>query len=119
MPTPIESNTYYDDSHTWQNANDRVLAERVMLRSPQEEQLMDQALATQDPAYPEELIRENLTMQGVPSRYGYQDLRADPPTLDYMFSGMPDPHMNDAHPTDFSGTNAGMQSSQVPGLPVW
>jgi hypothetical protein len=116
MPTPIDPNTVYDNSHTWQNADERVQAEKVFLRSPEEEQRMQQAMATADPSMPEAVIQENMTNGYVPPLYGYDPTQ---PTIDMMFGGMPDPHMNDAHPTDFSGTNAGIQSSSTPSMPTW
>jgi hypothetical protein len=120
MPTPIDASTVYDDTHTWQNVQDRVSAERVLLRSPEEEQLMSQALACADRSMPEDVIRANMTFMEPPPLYGYEDQRAVPPGIDYVFSSrLPDGHLNDHTPSDFSGTNAGIKSSSVPGLPIW
>lgn len=108
MPYQLAS-SQLDDTHTWQNANDRISYERAFTEGDAAQKRCAVALMTADRSTPESFIRSILTVSGVPPRYGYSD---EPLTLDAVFGGgLPSPHINDAAPTDYSGTNAGYTGS--------
>lgn len=105
-------NGIYDDTHTWQNANDRVEWERSFAEGNQARRKEALALITADRETPEELIRERLTIPGMPPRFGFQDGSA--PTInDVLVVSPPDPG---TYPTDFSGSNGEYSGSSTPTL---
>lgn len=105
------TDTVIDDTHTWNNRNDKVDFERAFITGNVEEKLMAVALHCADPSTPEQEIRERLTVPGVPPRLGYN---REAPTIDDAWQAYqaPDPHSM----MDFSGT-----STSVPpaGQAVW
>lgn len=106
------ASSIYDDTHTWQNANDRVAAERVFMEGNQSRRKEAMALITANPVTPEEEIRARLTIPGVPPRFGY--VKNDAPVLDEVLNIIPpDPG---TYPTDFSGSNGEYSGSSVPTL---
>jgi hypothetical protein len=103
-------NSIYDDTHTWQNANDRVEYERAFTEGNQSRRKEAMALITADRNTPEEMIRERLTIPGTPPRFGYE--KNDAPTLDdVLMVTPPDPG---TYPTDFSGSYGEYSGSSVP-----
>lgn len=104
-----------DDTHTWQNAQDRVEFQRAFDEGPYQKRLMAKALITAFPGTPEEEIAQNLTVPGVPDRFGYDQ---HPVSTDDIFSSeLPDPHLADGPPTKFSGGNGEYSGSDIPSLP--
>jgi hypothetical protein len=116
MPTPVQfPDGQYDFTHTWQNANDRVSYERTFKLDPVEQGKIAVALGTADPATPEAQITANLTVPGVPPRFGYRDT---PFTIGDMFTRNLG-HMNDFAPTNFSGQLGEFSGSSTPATPAW
>jgi hypothetical protein len=104
---PLQVSTQYDTTHLWQwnNVQDRVAAERAFLSGSRADRRMAQALITANPLTPESQIREEMTVPGVPPRFGYPD---EALTLGDVFGGgLPDPDLNARAPIDFSGGNGG------------
>lgn len=108
MPYKLAS-SIWDNTHTWMNANDRVAAERAFSSGSRADRRMAQALITANPLTPQSQIREEMTVPGVPPRYGYND---EALTLNDVFGGrLPDPDLNARAPIDFSGGNGGYTGS--------
>lgn len=104
-----------DDTHTWQNANDRVEFQRAFETGIYQKRLMAKALITAYPGTPGEEITQNLTVPGVPDRFGYEQRAI---SIDDVFTDqLPDPHLNDGPPTKFSGGNGEYSASSIPSLP--
>ena len=86
MPYTV-ADAIYDRTHTWQNANDRVAFERAFAVGTMEERKIALAVLTASPQTPEAFISAELTVPGVPPRYGYDD---EPYTISDMFTeGIP------------------------------
>ena len=116
MPVPVQGpDGQYDFSHTWQNSNDEVEASRTFRLDPVEQQKIGVALATANPAMPEAQIVANLTVPGVPPRFG---LQGTPTTVDEMFARNLG-HINDFAPTNFSGTQGEFSGTSTPAIPAW
>lgn len=105
------------DHASFQNANDRVMYERTFARGSAEQQLVAQAMLCANPEMSNDEIRMKMTVPtGNPPMYV-----APPVTIDTVLSGeaMQPPQLYDRAPTDFSGTPAGRDGSQLPSLPAW
>lgn len=108
MPYEIAS-TIYDNTHTWQNAQDRVAFQRAFATGTLAERRMAQAALTANPLTPEAEIREQMTVASVPPRYGYRD---EALTIDDVFgAGIPRPNIDDKPPSDYSGGNGSYTGS--------
>lgn len=110
------ANTIYDvvsnSGPFWNNANDRVSAERTFVEGNQSRRKEAMALITANPITPEQEIRERLTIPGIPPRFGYVDNNA--PVLDQVLNiTPPDPG---TYPTDFSGSYGEYSGSDTPKL---
>jgi hypothetical protein len=115
MPWSI-ADTQYDNTHPWDSFYNGVPMSRVLQQDPRQQQLMNQAVATANPALPAEVIRESMTA-GPPADAG----PARPqPTIDTILDGsaLQPGHLYDRAPTDFSGTPAGIEASSRPGISV-
>jgi hypothetical protein len=111
MSTEINS-SIYDDTHTWQNANDRVSWERAFTEGNQARRKEALALVLADRATTDQEIRDQLIIKGTPPRQGYE--KNDAPTLDeVLITPPPDPG---TYPTDFSGSNGEYSGSSTPTL---
>ena len=77
-----------DDTHTWQNANDRAMAERAFATGTVEEKKMAVAQMINNPTTSNAEISAQLTLVGVPPRLGYSH---EPPTLEDCFDNLPAP----------------------------
>lgn len=105
-----------DHSHQWQNAQDRVEWQRAFGEPDAQRQMMAQAMLCANPLTPEQMIQDNLTVHDVPPREGYPAGSA--PTIDDIFGGgLPDPHLHDAPPTGFGGTNGEYSGTDYPSMP--
>jgi hypothetical protein len=114
---PVLADTTYDYTKPWyNNANDRVAWEREFLQGDFERRQMAQAMITQNPFTSGEEIREKMTVRGVPSRFGYDDTQK---SITDVLDVEADPHINDMHTTDFSGTASGKIATSIPSLPLW
>lgn len=108
MPYSI-ADSILDRTHTWQNAQDRVAFQRAFATGTLAERRMAQAALTANPLTPEAEIREQMTVPGVPSRYGYPD---EALTIDDVFGGgLPRPDIDDKPPSDYSGGNGSYTGS--------
>ncbi len=114
MPVPIQfPDGWYDRTHTWQNASDRVDAERAFALDPVERRKIDAALATADPAVPGWAIQGWSEAQPVPPAEP-----TEPLTVMQCFA--PDlGHVSDFAPTNFSGRRSEWQGSSIPSMPPW
>lgn len=118
MPFPVQfPETVYDNTHTWQNANDRVAYQRSFSLDPVEAAKCVQALTMADPSVPEEFIRESMTAPVVDSRLA--QLHQPPITVLDCFGPNPGGHLNDFAPTNFSGKQSQFEGTGVPSLPAW
>jgi hypothetical protein len=118
MPLPIQlPDTVYDNTHTWQNANDRVSFQRSFSLDPGEAAKSVAALTYADPAVPNEYIRETLTAPITAER----DMVVDrtPPGAMEMFGPAPGGHANDFGPTNFSGKQSPFSGTGTPAMPAW
>jgi hypothetical protein len=114
---PQLADTRYNYTSPWyNNANDRVAWERAFLQGDFEDRQMAQAMITQNPSTPNAEIRTKMTVSGTPSRFGYNDTQK---SITDVLEVEPDPHINDMHTTDFSGTTSGKIASSIPSLPLW
>ena len=115
MPYIIQS-SIWDQTHAWQNMNDRVEWERVVNQGSLADRRIAQALLTADPATPEAMITEQMTIPGVPNKVGLE--RAPLTIADIFDGGLPDPHLRDQAPTDYSG-GGGSYTGSERGLMSW
>jgi hypothetical protein len=116
MPTPVQlPDGRYDTTHTWQNANDRVSAQRSFSQDPVERQKIEVALACASPSMPEAQIAANLSVPGPPERFGRWN---DTLTIWDMFSRDLG-HANDFPPSNFSGSQGQFSGTSTPALPSW
>jgi hypothetical protein len=112
MPTPIQyPDGNLDHTHTWQNASDRVSAERSFVLDPVEQGKIQQALATADPAMPNLVIQMNMT-----SGTTVVIDPTEPLTVAQCFTRDLG-HVNDYAPTNFSGKLSEFQGSSIPSMP--
>lgn len=108
----------YSPGSTWQNANDRVMYERTFATGTDEQQKVAQAMITQSMSTSIDEIRAKMTMPPPPAALPMMPVA---PTLDDVLNVGPkaDTVMNHQSPTDFSGTNAGSESTSYPSLNAW
>lgn len=114
MPWSITADARYDNTHPWDSFYNGVPLDDVLKQDPRQHQLMAQAVATANPGYPAEMIREYMTA-GPPVDAG----PARPqPTIETVLNGsaLQASHLYDRAPTDFSGTPAGIEASSRPSL---
>lgn len=115
MPVPVQfPDGNYDTTHTWQNTNDRVEAQRAFAQDPGERAKIAQAVACADPAMPEAVITANMTAP-VPERFGVWN---DTLTI-WDVLGKNYGHENDFPPTNFSGQQGQFSGTSTPALPPW
>jgi hypothetical protein len=110
------ASTIYDNTHTWQNMQDRVSYQRAFATEDNlVSKKMAMAMILANPLTPAEEIREILTVPGVPPKIGYE--QGTSPTLDDVFmGGIPDPQDPGTYPTDFSGSYGEYSGSDAPKL---
>jgi hypothetical protein len=114
MPYQLQSGIL-DDTHTWQNENDRVAYERAFASGTLSEKRMAIALMTASPLTPDNEIRAQLTAPVNTPMLA----PAEPITINDIFDGgVADPHAKDQSPTDYSGGNGGYTGSER-GLASW
>lgn len=118
MRVDLTANGQYDYTQPWyNNANDRVMWERAFQQNSQEAQLQVQALFLADPLTPNKVIRGTLTANPVVPQFGVDK---HSPTLDDVLDGnYSSGNLYDSAPTDFSGTQAGMDATSRPSVPYW
>lgn len=111
MPWSIsQADTRYDaGQHPWDSLFNGLTSNGAFKPSPREQQLMDVARMTTDPATPDAAIRANMTA-GPPADAGFAPPQ---PTIEGVLDGsaLQAPHLYDRSPTDFSGTVAGIEAS--------
>lgn len=117
----LDPQTIYDQTHTWQNANDRVAWQRTIAEGSPEEQKMARDLMNADPGTPSSYIANTMTAFRIPPRYGYD---TTPPTIYDVIElssddNISDPHASDYMMTDFSGSKARREGSEIPSMPMW
>lgn len=118
MPVPLPA-TVYDDTHTWQNTQDRVSYQRAFEEGTFEQRRIAQAFLSANPLTPDSEIRENMTVHKVPPREGYD---TEELTINDIFDGDisgDTNHLNDYSPSDWSGRTSGYEGTSVPTIPVW
>lgn len=113
MPTSPDG--VYDHSSNWRSTEDRVAYQRAFSEGSGEQRKIALALLTANPETPEADITANLTVAGVPPRFGYQDT---PVVIEDMFSRNLG-HVNDFAPTNFSGQQGSYSGTSGPALPMW
>ncbi len=112
-------NTVYDSgvNAQWQNANDRVAYQRAFNEGDGEQKRIAQALLTANPLTANIEIQHNMTTQGFPPRFGYDDT---PLTLPQVLGDELDPNNVDRRAwNDFSGTDSSYSGTDLPSLPIW
>lgn len=121
VPARPLPDSMYDDTHVWQNANDRVSFQRDFFGGTYEQRTIAQAKLSSNPLTSNQEIRVNYDRSYVPPRFGYDDHQltvTDVLNLD-EFAETDGNHIADAHTTDFSGTVSGRESTGTPSLPLW
>lgn len=107
---------WYDYTHGYQNANDRVEYERTVSQDPVEVAKISAALTTADPSVPNMEIQDALSVHGTPPTQGYD---RTPLGVDACFGGQTAPNVNDYAPTNFSGRQSQFQGTGLPSMPAW
>ena len=118
MPTPIQyPDGRYDYTHQaqWQNANDRVEAQRAFSQDPGERAKIGMALSCADPDTPEAVIAENMTAPP-PIRFGMHN---DTLTIWDILGNRNLGRVNDFAPTNFSGSQGQFSGTSTPAVPPW
>jgi len=108
MPYSVAS-SILDNTHTWQNAEDRVAFQRAFSSGTLAERRMAQAALSANPLTPESEIRDQMIVTSVPPRYGYPD---EALSIDDVFGGgIPSPYIDVRGPNDYSGGNGSYTGS--------
>lgn len=114
---PFADGQYDYTQPWWNNANDRVEAERSFQQGTREKQLESLALIMASPMTRNREIREEMTAPLYTPQFGAMKtaLTID----DVVESNLTPDNMLDRGPTDFSGTTAGQDASSFPSIPTY
>lgn len=116
MPVPV-ADTIYDYTHTWHSANDRVSYERAFLQGDFEDKQIAQALIVADPSTSNAEISRKMTVPLEKPVRGKSEQLTVEDVINQNYEK--DPHINDMHTTDFSGSTSGYSGSSFPSLVMW
>jgi hypothetical protein len=113
----MQADTVYDNGlHPWfNNLNDRVMYDREFATGIPQKMRIAQALISQSPLTPRYEIKNNMTVHGVPARFGYTNGEftiKDVLNVDYTPT---DARANTSLWNDFSDSNGETNSSVRPG----
>lgn len=101
----------------WNNLNDRVSYQREFSTGYPQQMRIAQAMLSQNPLTPDSEIRSNMTVRGVPARYGYnRDELTITQILNHDYE-LADTHVNDSGWNDFSGSNGESNATERPFTP--
>lgn len=119
MPVQL-ADTLYDDTHTWQNANDRVAYQRAFeAADTNTDRKIAQALLTANPLTSNIEIQVNMNQPPIPKRLG---IGVEPPTIIDILNNDLDRSepVNTSLWNDFSGSNGSYEGTERPYLSsVW
>lgn len=110
------ADTIYDQTHTWQNMNDRVAYQRVLGEEDHPvARRIATALLTANPMTANVEIQVNMNRPLVPARQGYN---VDELSIFDVLDVDRTSHDDDRPPTDFSGSNGSWEGTSMPAV-VW
>jgi hypothetical protein len=104
-----------DGTHTWQNENDRVSYQRAFVQGDMAQKRIAIALLSASPLTSGDEIRAQLTAPA----FTAPPIPSEPITINDIFGGgLPDAHLNDQSPTDYSG-GGGSYTGSDRGTMAW
>lgn len=118
------ADTIYDQTHTWQNMNDRVSYQRILGEDDRPVvRKIATALLTANPLTQNIEIQMNMNQPAIPPRFGYDNTQPDIVDVlsidkDGISTGDYPGRTTDRPPTDFSGQEGAWEGTSMPAI-VW